>query len=214
MKIGFLLIIACVLVYRLDAKTAYCILRPEPGSTVKGNVTFTQEDSSSPTVIEAVIEGLSPKAKQGFHVHQTANFTNGCVSAGPHFNPTNKPHGDPRSEERHAGDMGNLVADSKGVAYYKEVDPYMTMFGANSIIGRSCMVHQDEDDLGKGGHNDSKTTGHAGARLACAEIIEGTLESNGSAGFLWKFSLLIVIGGAFYYFCVHRTEKRYAVLED
>ena len=28
----------------------------------------------------------------------------------------------------------------------------------------------DEDDLGKGGHSDSLTTGHAGARLDCAVI--------------------------------------------
>jgi Cu-Zn family superoxide dismutase len=32
------------------------------------------------------------------------------------------------------------------------------------------MVHADEDDLGKGGHELSATTGNAGARLACGEI--------------------------------------------
>ncbi len=32
------------------------------------------------------------------------------------------------------------------------------------------MVHADEDDLGKGGFEDSHTTGHAGARLACGVI--------------------------------------------
>ena len=31
-------------------------------------------------------------------------------------------------------------------------------------------VLADEDDLGRGGHEDSKTTGHAGARLACGTI--------------------------------------------
>ena len=31
-------------------------------------------------------------------------------------------------------------------------------------------VHADPDDLGKGGHPDSLTTGHAGGRLACGVI--------------------------------------------
>lgn len=29
----------------------------------------------------------------------------------------------------------------------------------HSIIGRACVVHADEDDLGKGGQSDSLTTG-------------------------------------------------------
>ena len=32
------------------------------------------------------------------------------------------------------------------------------------------MVHADPDDLGKGGHELSLTTGNAGARVACGEI--------------------------------------------
>lgn len=39
------------------------------------------------------------------------------------------------------------------------------------------MVHAGEDDLGKGGHELSPTTGNAGARLACGEIV-----------LLWMFS--------------------------
>lgn len=31
-------------------------------------------------------------------------------------------------------------------------------------------VHADPDDLGKGGFQDSLTTGHAGGRLACGVI--------------------------------------------
>lgn len=31
-------------------------------------------------------------------------------------------------------------------------------------------VHADADDLGQGGFEDSKTTGHAGGRLACGVI--------------------------------------------
>ena len=34
----------------------------------------------------------------------------------------------------------------------------------------SPQVHAGEDDLGRGGHEDSKTTGHAGGRLSCGVI--------------------------------------------
>ena len=34
----------------------------------------------------------------------------------------------------------------------------------------SCQVHEGVDDLGKGGHEDSLTTGHAGGRLGCGVI--------------------------------------------
>ena len=36
-------------------------------------------------------------------------MTQGCVTAGPHYNPHNKKHGG-FGEERHVGDLGNLKA--------------------------------------------------------------------------------------------------------
>ncbi len=42
--------------------------------------------------------------------------------------------------------------------------------GDHSIIGRSVVVHVDPDDFGRGGHSDSKTTGHAGPRVGCGII--------------------------------------------
>jgi Cu-Zn family superoxide dismutase len=38
------------------------------------------------------------------------------------------------------------------------------------LYGRSIIVHADPDDYGRGGFEDSHTTGHAGARIACAVI--------------------------------------------
>jgi len=53
------------------------------------------------------------------------------------------------------------------------------LYGPNSIVGRATVIHADEDDLGRGKFEDSKTTGHAGARLACGVI-------GLSAKFDWK----------------------------
>ena len=47
---------------------------------------------------------------------------------------------------------------------------FFLIAGPYSILGRSIVVHAGEDDLGRGGFPDSKTTGHAGGRVACGVI--------------------------------------------
>ena len=64
----------------------------------------------------------------------------GCVSAGSHFNPFGKQHGGPADENRHAGDLGNIVAESNGEAKVDITDKHIPLSGPNSIIGRSVVV--------------------------------------------------------------------------
>lgn len=116
------------------------------------------------------MKGLKPNSSHGFHIHEFGDLTDGCTTAGPHYNPFNKKHGGPFDGERHVGDLGNLQSDEKGVAYLSTTDNMIKLFGDESVVGRSCVVHADKDDLGKGGFNDSLTTGHSGARVACGVI--------------------------------------------
>ncbi|KAF5177629.1 Superoxide dismutase [Cu-Zn] [Thalictrum thalictroides] len=90
--------------------------------------------------------------------------------AGPHFNPLKKDHGDPLGQERHAGDLGNIVAGPDGIAVVSIMDTQIPLSGQHSILGRAVVVHADPDDLGRGGHELSKTTGNAGARIGCGII--------------------------------------------
>ncbi|KAG0468486.1 hypothetical protein HPP92_017814 [Vanilla planifolia] len=135
---------------------------------VKGTVFFNQE-GDGPTTVTGTLSGLKP-GLHGFHVHALGDTTNGCLSTGAHFNPAGKEHGAPEDENRHAGDLGNVIVGEDGTAKVDVTDSQIPLSGPNSIIGRAVVVHADPDDLGKGGHELSKSTGNAGGRLACGII--------------------------------------------
>jgi len=148
------------------APKGVCVLKSEK---VNGVVKFEQEGDA--VKVTGQIEGLAP-GQHGFHIHQFGDNTEGCTSAGPHFNPDGCTHGAPEDPKgaRHAGDLGNVIADENGKAAISICDKFISLDGENSILGRTVVVHADVDDLGKGGHELSKTTGNAGGRLACGVI--------------------------------------------
>ncbi|XP_075053255.1 superoxide dismutase [Cu-Zn] [Mixophyes fleayi] len=143
---------------------AVCVLKGS-GDTC-GVVHFTQEGNV--VTVKGTINGLTD-GDHGFHIHCYGDNTNGCMSAGPHFNPHNKSHGAPGDAERHVGDLGNVTAKD-GVADFVITDKVISLEGADSIIGRTVVVHEKADDLGKGGNSESLVTGNAGGRLACGVI--------------------------------------------
>eukprot|EP00127_Corallochytrium_limacisporum_P001454 Clim_evm7s57 gene=Clim_evmTU7s57 len=151
----------------MSMRKAICKLSPNDAQNVEGIVYFQQKEGEH-CQISGKITGLSD-GDHGFHVHEFGNVTQGCVTAGGHFNPHGRTHGGPDDDERHIGDMGN-VQSSGGVAEFTKVDKVISLFGEHTILGRSVVVHADPDDLGRGGHDDSKTTGHAGGRKACGVI--------------------------------------------
>ena len=136
---------------------------------IYGEIILEEVPSKRLTHIKGYVTGLKP-GKHGFHIHNTGDLRGGCESLCSHFNPYNKNHGGPNSKERHVGDLGNIVANKDGLAEINIFDKYVKLKGKHSVIGRSFIIHQDEDDLGRGGHSDSLTTGHAGKRIACGII--------------------------------------------
>ena len=149
---------------------AICILDARTAQKASGIVRFEQESAFSPTKIRGDFVGLTPGQKHGFHIHTWGDLSNGCLTAGPHLNPYGKTHGGPDDEERHVGDLGNVQGDGEGKGVYERTDYLVTIFGEHSIIGRSCVLHEKEDDLGRGGNAESLITGNAGARIACGVI--------------------------------------------
>ena len=145
-----------------NATKAVANLQPSSGSEVKGVVTFTKTGDDVKVVAD--IEGLKP-GKHGFHLHEKGDCSApDASSAGAHFNPTRSHHGGPDTAERHAGDFGNVEADASGKVHVELKDKQLKLTGPYSIIGKSVVVHEKEDDL------KTDPSGNSGARVACGAI--------------------------------------------
>lgn len=145
---------------------AVCVINQ---NNINGTIIFKENFKNRNVDITINLSGLAP-GLHGFHIHEYGDLREGCDSLCGHYNPTNKKHGGPNDKERHVGDLGNIKANSNGICKMKFSDKIIKLRGKYSIIGRSIVIHEDEDDLGKGGHSDSLKTGHAGKRIACSII--------------------------------------------
>ena len=120
------------------------------GPEVFGTVRFEQTNFNVSIFINLHGPGLKPNGEQGFHIHEFGDLSDGCNSACAHYNPFGKSHGCPGTPERHVGDLGNLKTDLFGKAVYSTQDEVIELEGTHSIIGRSLIVHQNQDDCGQG----------------------------------------------------------------
>lgn len=150
--------------------SAVCVFRtPE----VVGDVLFYQRKNG--VVVQSTFIKL-PSGPHGYHIHKSGDLRGeGCLLACDHFHKgTASDHGGPppSDEPRHTGDLGNIEMKGKSL----EIEQFLRGLTVEELYGRSLIVHADEDDLGKGNEEDSKTTGHSGKRIACS-IIGRTAES-------------------------------------
>ncbi|CAG4980565.1 unnamed protein product [Parnassius apollo] len=136
-------------------------------NSVMGVIRF-QQTAEGPLVADGCIDGLST-GLHGLHVHEVGDLSQGCDSIGAHYNPSNTVHGGPNDppDKRHAGDLGNIVADETGRATFRIVDNVLKVW---DIIGRSVAVTEKRDDLGKGPNPESKVDGDSGTSVACGII--------------------------------------------
>jgi Cu-Zn family superoxide dismutase len=139
-------------------------LNPTKGNKTIGEATF--EQAGDKVKVAIFVQGLKAGQEHGLHIHEKGDCSSGDgMSAGGHFNPRGKPHGNPGGSERHAGDLPSLKANKDGRAnVLVEVDMISVTAGPDSIVGRAVIVHADPDDF------KTQPTGNAGARLACGVI--------------------------------------------
>jgi Cu-Zn family superoxide dismutase len=147
----------------LSPPSAVAELAPTQGNTAKGTVTFVPKGDG--LTMTARVSGLTP-GPHGFHIHEKGDCSApDGTSAGGHFNPFGKAHGNPSAADHHGGDLPMLEADAAGNATLTvDVSGVTIGSGAGDIVGRSVIVHKDADDF------KTQPTGNSGARVACGVI--------------------------------------------
>lgn len=140
-------------------------LSPTVGHSASGMLMLNETDDG--VKIEGRIIGLRPDVELGFHVHEIGDCSApDASSAGEHFNPTNQPHGDPRGDAHHLGDMVNLDVDDNGEAQVDLTLEGLTLTGMaeRSLRDRAIVVHAMRDDY------KTQPAGGSGDRVACGVI--------------------------------------------
>jgi superoxide dismutase, Cu-Zn family len=126
------------------------------GDSASGTVIFEQSVPFGPVTVTGDLKGLDASALRGFHIQYvvlsmsihiahfrdiilagsvSGDLSEGCASAGSHFNPFNKNHGAPDDDERHVGDLGNIKSDDNGNAKFTLKDKHISLNGPLSIVG-------------------------------------------------------------------------------
>lgn len=142
---------------------AVAVIHHTAGNHTAGVVTFTATDAGVKVVAD--LTGLTP-GNHGFHIHEFGDVRDGAkaMSTGGHYDPEGTHHhalvdADHADGMHHAGDMGNILADSAGNAHLEMTLVGVTLMGpTDPIVGRAVIVHEKPDDGGQ-------PTGNAGGRV-------------------------------------------------
>ncbi|XP_026555414.1 extracellular superoxide dismutase [Cu-Zn] [Pseudonaja textilis] len=150
---------------------ACCVAKPssklaEGKPQVTGLVLFKQFYAYGKLEVVFSLAGFpmeSDTSPRAIHVHENGDLSDGCDSTGGHYNPWKVNH------PQHPGDFGNFHPKGGNIQKFKS-NLRATLFGPQTILGRSVVIHEQEDDLGKGNNKGSLLHGNAGLRLACCVI--------------------------------------------
>jgi superoxide dismutase, Cu-Zn family len=110
-----------------------------------------------------------PPGPHGIHIHENGKCDPpDFASAGGHFNPSGKQHGEQNPNGPHEGDIGNLLVKANEMADVAFIAKNATLAeGPASILkpgGTSLVLHADPDDM------QTDPSGSSGARIACGVI--------------------------------------------
>jgi superoxide dismutase, Cu-Zn family len=109
-----------------------------------------------------------PPGDHGMHIHEVGKCeAPDFKSAGDHYNPTGKQHGQDNPMGYHAGDLGNINVGSDGTSAVDMKAKNLELWAGDSAMGKSVVVHAQRDDM------KTDPSGNSGERIACGLIVNG-----------------------------------------
>ena len=156
-----------------EFRVARAVLQDGATGATVGWALFSETGGRGVQVV-VVAFGLG-EGVHGLHIHTIGSCVRpDLVSAGPHFNPLNVPHGS------HGGDLPNLPVGPGGFGHLVTSSTRFSLLpGQLSIFdsdGAALVIHAGQDD------HMTNPTGNSGARIACGVITPLSLWSFGISG--------------------------------
>lgn len=128
------------------------------------------------TSIIGEFEGLKP-GLHGFKIHEFGDLEYGCSSTGGVYNPFGAYRGHSHEDilDRRVGDIEQLQMRWDVTGEYKTRDLLVNLSGPNSVIGRSMVIYEREDDFDQTEHEptydrEARYREGEGQRIACCVI--------------------------------------------
>ncbi|MBI3522049.1 MAG: superoxide dismutase family protein [Chloroflexi bacterium] len=132
-----------------------------------GLVTFSEDRVG--VRVDISVLGLPP-GTHGWHVHAVGKCDGPAfTTAGAHYNPNNRTHGELSPTGPHAGDLGNFVVNSDGRGSGTFVTPLLSLapgspYSVSAAGGLAVVIHANADD------ERTDPSGNSGDRIACGVI--------------------------------------------
>jgi len=129
--------------------------------------TLNFADAQQAITITGTLRGLAP-GRHGIHIHMAGRCeAPGFMSAGDHWNPTQRQHGSLNAQGPHQGDLQNITVGADSNATVRVVTSAGSLRGMNPLLdgdGASIVVHTAGDD------RRTDPSGNSGTRVACGVI--------------------------------------------
>lgn len=140
-----------------------------PAGENLGTATLSQQADG--TRVSATVTGLPP-GTYAIHLHTVGKCeAPGFTTAGGHFNPTQKQHGNLNPAGEHAGDLPNITVGDDRRGRLDAVRPGLRLVDGDTPLvdadGGAVLVHASPDDYR------TDPSGNAGARIACGVVSHG-----------------------------------------